>query len=230
MKDQPLVSIIVPNYNGADFLARCIDSVLEQTYDNWELIICDDNSTDYSLEILAKYNNTKILPVIVLEQNQGAAVVRNRCIEVAKGDYIAFLDNDDFWHPEKLEKQIQFMIDNDYGFTYTDYIQFSPDYEKTIRCKKRVSRRILLRNNYILTSTAIYNTTKLGKIYMADIRKRQDWSLFLNILEKTPHAYNLAEPLTHYRKHSKSLSNNKLGLLKYTFDFYNIILLSLIHI
>lgn len=205
-------------------MGQCVESVLAQTYQNWELLICDDNSSDNSLEVLAQYEDPRIPPPIALKVNQGAAEVRNQCIKVAKGDFIAFLDNDDFWHAEKLEKQIDFMTKNGYDFTYTDYVQFSERYEKTIRCKKRVSKRMLLRNNYILTSTVIYNTARLGKIYMANIRKRQDWSLFLNILDKTPYAYNFAEPLAHYRKHSQSLSSNKFGLLKYTFDFYHKVL------
>lgn len=224
MKNNPLVSIIVPNYNGAKFLKECIDSVIAQTYHNWELIICDDNSTDNSLEILTSYMDKRIVRPIALKENKGAAVVRNLCIEAAKGDLLAFLDNDDFWHPEKLEKQVDFMTRNGFDFTYTDYIQFSDSYKKIVRCKKKVSKRIMLRNNYILTSTVIYNAQSLGKIFMTDIRKRQDWSLFLNILDQSGHAHNLPKPLTYYRKHSKSLSNKKLGLLRYTFDFYHEVL------
>ncbi|UJH69042.1 glycosyltransferase family 2 protein [Allomuricauda sp. SCSIO 65647] len=224
MKDSPLVSIIVPNYNGAEFLEECIDSVISQTYKNWELIICDDNSTDGSLEIVCKYKDKRILPPIALKKNQGAAVARNLCIETAKGELLAFLDNDDFWHPEKLKKQVDFMIRNAFDFTYTDYIQFSDSHKKIVRCKERVSKRVMLRNNYILTSTVMYNASSIGKVYMSNIRKRQDWSLFMNILNKSAHAYNLTEPLTHYRKHPKSLSNKKLGLLGYTFDFYHKVL------
>ncbi len=224
IKENPLVSIIVPNYNGAEFLKDCIDSAIAQTYPYWELLICDDNSSDNSLSIVSSFNDKRILPPIALKENKGAAVARNLCIEAAKGDYVAFMDNDDFWHPEKLEKQLAFMSDNDYDFTYTDYIQFSEHYQKEVQCKEMVSKKVMLRNNYILTSTAIYNASSIGKVYMSDIRKRQDWSLFLNILDKTGHAYNLPEPLAHYRKHADSLSNKKLGLLKYTFDFYHKVL------
>lgn len=224
MNDNPLISIVIPNYNGAKFLQQCIDSVIAQTYQNWELLICDDNSNDNSLDILAQYQDKRIMPPIVLKENRGAAIARNYCIEKAKGELIAFLDNDDIWHQDKLKKQVAFMLANDYDFSYTDYIQFSESHEKVVACKKKVTKKIMLRNNYILTSTAIYNVKSLGKVFMADIRKRQDWSLFLNILEKSGSAYNLSEPLTSYRKHSQSLSNKKLGLLKYTFDFYHKVL------
>ncbi|WP_425235168.1 glycosyltransferase family 2 protein [Ulvibacterium sp.] len=224
MKKDPLVSIIVPNFNGAKFLGQCIDSVLAQSYRNWELLICDDNSTDDSLEVITCFDDARIPPPIILTENKGAAVARNECIQAAKGEYIAFLDNDDYWHPKKLEKQLHFMSRNNYHFTYTDYIQFSEHYEKSVACKKHVSRRIMLRNNYILTSTAMYKAAAIGKIYMSDIRKRQDWSLFLNILDQTKKAYNLSEPLAYYRKHSRSLSSKKLGLLKYTYDFYHKVL------
>lgn len=220
----PLVSIVVPNYNGSRYLRECIDSVLAQTYQHWELLVCDDNSTDNSLEILRSYDDLRIAPIITLNTNVGAALVRNHCIKAAKGALIAFLDNDDFWHPEKLEKQVDFMMRNNYDFTYTDYIQFSDIYTKEVACKKKVSKKVMLRNNYILTSTAIYNAKSLGKIYMENIRKRQDWSLFLNILDASGNAYNLSEPLTHYRKHNQSLSNKKMGLLKYTYDFYHLVL------
>lgn len=224
MSKTPLVSIVVPNYNGEKFLKECIDSVLSQTYNNWELIICDDNSVDNSLDIINSYNDSRIISPIVLKENQGAAIARNKAIECVKGSYIAFLDNDDYWAPTKLEEQLKFMINNNYLFTYTDYIQFSGDKRKLVRCIDHVTKRKLLKNNYILTSSVIYYAEKLGKIYMANIRKRQDWSLFINIIEKSQNAYNYSKGLTYYRKHDNSISANKLDLLKYNFYFYHKVL------
>ncbi|MCX2680677.1 glycosyltransferase family 2 protein [Galbibacter sp. EGI 63066] len=224
MNNNPLVSIVVPNYNGKKYLKQCIDSVINQSYNNWELIICDDNSTDDSKEIIHSYQDKRIVPPIMLKQNQGAAVTRNMAIERAKGSFIAFLDNDDYWSPTKLEEQLKFMIENKYLFTYTNYIQFSEHKKRYVKCVNRVTKSKLLKNNYILTSTVMYNAQKLGKIYMANIRKRQDWSLFINIIEKSKYAYNLNKDLTYYRKHKDSISAKKLGLIKYNFNFYHNVL------
>ncbi|SFR58109.1 glycosyltransferase family 2 protein [Maribacter stanieri] len=219
-----LVSIIVPNYNGAKYIEDCINSVLNQTYTNWELIICDDNSSDNSVELINNYNDDRIISPVIHNENKGAAVARNNAIRQATGEFIAFLDNDDYWDPKKLEKQVEFMLDGSYTFTFTDYVQFNTKNKKNIRCKKVVSRNDLLKNNYILTSTVIYNAKKLGKIYMANIRKRQDWSLFINIIEKSEFAYNLPLALSFYRKHEDSISSNKIDLLEYNFNFYNKVL------
>ncbi|WP_027065471.1 glycosyltransferase family 2 protein [Maribacter sp. Hel_I_7] len=219
-----LVSIIVPNYNGAKYIEDCINSVLNQTYTNWELIICDDNSSDNSVELINNYNDDRIISPVIHNENKGAAVARNNAIRQATGEFIAFLDNDDYWDSKKLEKQVEFMLDGSYTFTFTDYVQFNTKNKKNIRCKKVVSRNDLLKNNYILTSTVIYNAKKLGKIYMANIRKRQDWSLFINIIEKSEFAYNLPLALSFYRKHEDSISSNKIDLLKYNFNFYNKVL------
>ena len=137
MNHRPLVSIIVPNYNGASFLNECIDSVLAQTYDHWELVICDDHSTDNSVQLISHYSDKRILPPIVFAENKGAAVVRNAAIAAAEGDMIAFLDNDDYWEPTKLEEQLKFMMSNTYTFTYTDYVQFSSQKSKVVSCKKK---------------------------------------------------------------------------------------------
>lgn len=222
--DIPFVSVVMPNYNGEDFIGQSISSVLAQTYSNWELIICDDCSTDSSLDLIAGFKDSRIRPPLRLETNQGAAVARNKAIEEAKGEFIAFLDNDDYWSSEKLEKQLNFMLRNGYDFTYTDYFQFTNSDSKRIKCRKLVNYKALLKNNYVLTSTVIYNAGNLGKIYMQNIRKRQDWSLFINIVKQSQYGYNLPIPLTYYRRHENSLSANKRTLLKYNFDFYHRVL------
>lgn len=221
---RPLVSIIMPNYNGVDFLEKSITSVINQTYTHWQLVIVDDKSTDSSIKLIEEFKDSRILRPIELEKNMGAAVTRNTGIKAANGKFIAFLDNDDFWVPEKLEKQLKFMVDNNYLFTYTDYMRLSEGNEIQIKCINKVTQQGLLKNNYILTSTVMYNAGVLGKIYMQNIRKRQDWSLFINIIKKSKTAYCLTEPLTYYRKHKNSLSAKKIGLLKYNFNFYNKVL------
>jgi glycosyltransferase involved in cell wall biosynthesis len=214
----------MPNYNGAKFISQSISSVLEQTYPFWELIVCDDKSTDNSLDIIESFKDERIKSPIKMEINQGAAVARNKAIENAKGSYIAFLDNDDHWAPQKLQEQLNFMLDNNFEFTYTDYFQYSNTYTKHIKCKMKVNYHSLLRNNYILTSTVMYNAQSLGKVYMENIRKRQDWSLFINIIKKSGFAHNLPKPLAYYRKHEASLSSSKFDLIKYNFNFYHEVL------
>lgn len=218
-----LVSIIMPNYNGASFLDATIQSVVNQTYENWELIIVDDLSTDDSCQIVENIGDSRIL-LYKLKENQGAAVARNTAIKMAKGQFIAFLDNDDLWSAEKLEKQITFMVQNNYAFTYTDYFYFTETENSLVKCIKKVTYNDLLKNNYILTSSVIYNAEVLGKIYMENIRKRQDWSLFINLIKKSRVAVCLTEPLTFYRKHNNSLSAKKTDLIKYNFSFYNKVL------
>lgn len=120
LTDYGLVSIIMPNYNSDMYIKKTIDSVLAQTYKNWELIIVDDCSTDNSLKIVNSFNDARI-KIIKNEVNSGAAVSRNNALRVAEGKWIAFLDSDDLWTSEKLEKQISFMVDDDLLFSYTDY-------------------------------------------------------------------------------------------------------------
>ena len=118
-----LVSVIMPSYGSEKFISKSIDSVLLQTYDNWELIIIDDCSPDESNKIIKEYlSKDSRIKFVKLEKNSGAAVARNKGIEIAKGRFIAFLDSDDLWLPEKLEKQISFMKDNNLAFTYSSYM------------------------------------------------------------------------------------------------------------
>src|SRR5690606_8876159 len=116
----PLVSVVIPNYNGSNYIFETIQSVINQTYKNWELIIVDDCSTDDSLKIINGIHDPRV-SVVKLQENKGAAVARNTAIEISKGRLIAFLDNDDLWISNKLEKQVGFMLENDLMFTYTDY-------------------------------------------------------------------------------------------------------------
>jgi teichuronic acid biosynthesis glycosyltransferase TuaG len=125
MKTNPLISIITPCYNGALFIAQAIESVIAQTYKNWEMIIVDDCSTDMSLDIALSYAaKDKRIKVLKMEQNSGAALARNKAIKVSRGEYLAFLDSDDIWLPEKIEKQLQFMQKNDSDFSFTEYEHF----------------------------------------------------------------------------------------------------------
>lgn len=125
-----LVSIITPSYNTGRFIAETIESALAQTYGNWEMIIVDDCSTDDTDEVVAGYvKQDSRIRYIRNERNSGAALSRNRALREARGRWIAFLDSDDLWMPEKLERQIQFMEKNGYAFSYTKYEEISEDSE-----------------------------------------------------------------------------------------------------
>ncbi|EKS1847072.1 glycosyltransferase family 2 protein [Cronobacter muytjensii] len=218
-----LVSIIMPSWNSELTIADSINSVIGQTYTNWELIITDDCSSDGTVNLLKDFANKE--PRIKLffnDKNSGAGVSRNNCIKNAKGRFIAFLDSDDMWHAEKLEKQTQFMLDNDYTLTYTHYQKINQRGEITGRIHPPtcVNYSELLKSNVIGCLTAMYDTAEIGKVYMPSIRKRQDMALWLKILEKVDYAWCLPESLALYREGHQSLSSNKIKVLASQWAFY----------
>ncbi len=219
-----LVSIITPLYNSEDFIRKTIESVQSQIYENWEMIVVDDASTDNGVEIVKKYaDKDSRIKLIHLDKNSGGAVARNTAIKVARGKYIAFLDSDDLWHPEKLEKQISFMKENNYAFTFTKYQQMTENgdlLEKYIEVPKKISYRQSLLKNPIGCLTAVYDAEKLGKIYMPHIRKRQDYALWLKILRQEKHGYGLNENLAYYRLREDSVSSDKMSLIGHQWKLY----------
>lgn len=218
MTNQPLVSIITPSYNSENFISETINSVLKQTYQNWELLVTDDGSTDSSTKIIKNFIEQDSRIQLFTIQNGGAAVARNNSIKNAKGIYIAFLDSDDLWLPTKLEKQIAFMERNKYAISYTSYQRMSEIgmlLNDEVSIFKRVSYADMLTSNKIGCLTAIYSTEILGKVYMPLIRKRQDYALWLKILKRTPYAFGLDEVLATYRIREASLSAKKTEMLKW---------------
>lgn len=218
-----LVSIITPVHNSEQFLECCIESVLTQTYENWEHILVDDCSSDNSKAIIESYQEQDPrIKYYGLQENSGAGMARNKGIEFAKGKYIAFLDSDDVWYPEKLEKQLHFMEQNNYHFTFTDYDQINEAGQrlsKVLKCKPIVTYKNALYKNPIGCLTVIYDVDFFGKQYMSSIRKRQDYALWLKLLKKT-NGYGLNECLASYRVGNESISANKLDLLKYEWKIY----------
>ena len=218
-----LVSIITPVHNSEQFLECCIESVLTQTYENWEHILVDDCSSDNSKAIIESYQEQDPrIKYYGLQENSGAGMARNKGIEFAKGKYIAFLDSDDVWYPEKLEKQLHFMEQNNYHFTFTDYDQINEAGQrlsKVLKCKPIVTYKNALYKNPIGCLTVIYDVDFFGKQYMSSIRKRQDYALWLKLLKKT-NGYGLSECLASYRVGNESISANKLDLLKYEWKIY----------
>lgn len=220
---QPLVSIIMPAYNCSTTIKKSIESILAQSYTNWELLITDDNSTDDTTSIINTYaRNDKRIKYWVMKDNSGAGVARNNSISYAEGRFIAFLDSDDLWHPEKLSRQILFMLENNHALTYTAYqkIDNNNNLKSVILPQLKVNHSELLKSNIIGCLTAVYDASLLGKVYMPTIRKRQDMALWLLILQKINFAWGLNEVLAYYREGHDSLSSNKVKILKTQWEFY----------
>lgn len=225
------VSIITPSYNSSKYIYQTVESVLAQTYKNWELIIVDDHSTDDSNKIIEEYcKKDNRIRLIKLKKNVGPALARNRGIEEAKGNYIAFLDSDDLWLPEKLEKQISFMLQNNISLTYSSYYTI----DKNGGCiglrkvKSSISYNDMLKSNHIGNLTGIFNCEKIGKYYMDNVG-HEDYTLWLKIMKKIKYTKGIVEPLAKYRITNSSVSANKLKALKWQWNIYrNIIGLNLL--
>ena len=216
-----LVSIIMPSYNTAKYISDSIESVIAQTYTDWELIIVDDCSTDDSLKVIRSFNDARIV-VLQNEKNSGAAISRNYALREAKGKWIAFLDSDDMWTPEKLEKQIRFMKDNNYSFTFTDYrICLDGEWMPYINTAPNVvNKRKMYDYCYFSTITVMYDREKIGLIQIADLRKNNDYAMWLQAIEKC-NAYRLPECLSYYIKHEGSISSgNKTKLIKWHYKLF----------
>lgn len=221
--NKDLVSVICPTYNCEKFIEETIRSVLSQSYENLELIIVDDCSTDKTVETIKKVKDPRIT-IIINEKNSGAAFSRNAALRCAKGIYVAFLDGDDVWLPNKLEKQLNFMIKNNYLFTYTDYELID---ERSERLKivyfgpKKVTHRKFLQIDYIGTSTVIYKREICPSLQIpSDIYKRNDDALWLT-LSKFADCYRLPGIFSQYRRSNNSISSgSKIKLYKHHVILY----------
>ena len=217
MKDNGLVSVIMPSYNTAKYIGKSIESVIGQTYPYWELIIVDDCSTDDTDSVVNKYLSDTRIRYLKNEKNSGAAISRNYALREAKGKWVAFLDSDDVWLPEKLETQIAFMLENDYKFTCTDYrICLNGQWLPYVYTSPKVITKRKLRNYcYFSTITVMYDREFVGLIQIAPIRKNNDYAMWLRISEKTP-CYRFSQCLSYYIKHENSISSgSKLKLIKH---------------
>ena len=196
-----LVSVIMPSYNTADYINIAIQSVQEQTYKNWELIVVDDCSTDNTDKILLKISDERIR-VLKNETNLGAAASRNRALREAKGQWIAYLDSDDIWSPQKLEKQIAFMKENDYHFSYTRYEEIDSYGLPTniiVSGPKHITRTGMFNYCWPGCLTVMYDAKKIGLIQIEDIKKNNDYAMWLKICKKQD-CYLLDECLGQYRR------------------------------
>lgn len=219
-----LISIITPTYNCERFIGETIESVLKQTYKNWEMIIVDDCSTDNTYEVVKKYaDNDSRIKYYLLEENSGAAVARTKAMQLATGDYMAFLDSDDLWISNKLECQLKFMKENNYNFTCTEYEQIDENgksLNKVIKVKNKTNYNGVLLSCPVGNSTVMYNVSKMGKFQVPNIRKRNDDALWLQMLKKEEYIYGLNNILMEYRIRTNSISSNKLDLVKYHWYLY----------
>ena len=219
-----LISIIMPTYNCAKFIGLTIETVINQTYKNWELVIVDDCSKDNTEEIVNNYiSKDERIKYYKFSTNQGAAKARTKAMELTIGNYMAFLDSDDLWKEDKLEKQIEFMKENNYNFTCTSYEQIDENgnlLNKVIKAKKKANYNRILLDCPVGNSTVMYNVDKLGKFEVPNIRKRNDDALWLQILKKEKYIYGMDEILMEYRIRSNSISSNKIDLIKYHWQLY----------
>ena len=217
-----LVSVIMPSYNTADYIGDSIRSVLAQTYKNWELLIVDDCSKDNTDEVVASFADARIR-YLKNERNSGAALSRNRALREAKGRWIAFLDSDDMWDAQKLERQLTFMEEHSYAFTFTDYrvqvnghilpyLYIGPDV---------VNKRKIYDYCYFSTITVMYDRDAVGLVQIENLRKNNDYAMWLQIAEKVVF-YRFPECLSTVVKRENSVSSgSKLKLIKWHYRLFH---------
>lgn len=222
-----LISIIVPVYNVEKFIRETMDSVLAQTYRYWELLLVEDGSSDGSANVIADYMEEKKEPRIRLIRqpvNQGAAKARNRGLKEAVGRYIAYLDSDDLWVPEKLERELAFMKEKDAAFVFTGY-EFADENGvgtgKVVRVPETLTFKQALSNTTIFTTTVMFDTEKIPKeLLEMPVIKSEDTALWWKVLKQGYTAYGLDENLVKYRRAGRSLSSNKLEAVRRIWNLY----------
>ena len=221
--EKPLVSIVVPAHNAAEFIDDTIHSVLGQTYEDFELIVVDDASSDATLEVVEQFSDARIR-VIKCKRNGGAAKARNRGVLAARGRYICFLDADDLWQPDKLERQLEFMKETGAAFSFTSYVFADANGRpngKVVRVPATITYKQALKNTTIWTSTVMFDMKKLSKkdILMPDV-KSEDTATWWKVLRKVDCAFGMREVTAIYRRSGKSLSSNKLVAIKRIWNLY----------
>lgn len=223
--EEQKVSIIVPVYNGAEFLEETIASVRNQTWQNWELLLVDDCSKDQSYEIMKRLaaEDERIVP-LQQEQNGGAARARNRGVMEASGRYIAFLDADDLWMPDKLTREMEFMDKTEAGFVFSGY-EFADEkgigLGKVVRVPETINYRQALQNTTIFTSTVLFDTDRIPReLIQMPLVKSEDTALWWKLLRKGYIAHGLNENLVLYRRSAGTLSSNKLEAVRRIWYLY----------
>ena len=222
MKD--LVSILTPTFNAEKFIRATIKSVQEQTYENWEMILVDDASTDNTVSIIEDFaQRANRIQLFKFSENRGNGFARNAALDKATGKYIAYLDADDLWFPSKLEKQIQFLNANNLHFTFSYYDSIDEEgnnLNRRVESPNPLIYKQLFFCNYVGNLTAIYDADYFGKIILETSQKRQDWRLWLTILKQIKTAEVVPESLAFYRIRKDSISSSKIKLIKHNFGVY----------
>lgn len=221
---EKLVSIIMPSYNTGRYIGETIKSVLAQTYRNWELIIIDDCSTDDTEHIVAEFTKDERIRFFKNKKNSGAAVSRNKALRMAKGKWIAFLDSDDLWKPDKLEKQIRFMEKRGYHFSYTNYQEIDESGRALnimVTGPRKITKTGMFHYCWPGCLTVMYDAEAVGRLQIADIKKNNDYAMWLKICKKET-CYLLAENLASYRRGRKGSisSHNYKSLIKWHYRLY----------
>jgi len=212
--NQISVDIILPNYNSSPYIEKTLNSIVDQSFKNWKLLIVDDNSNDETKNIIKRYILNKKIKIIWLKKNKGVGFCRNLAMRNSKSEYIAFIDSDDIWEKEKLSKQLDFMIKNKYYFTYTNYLPFKSEKEqhnlKEIRPEKFFTFETFIRNTSIATSTMIIKKSLIGNTKFSNTKFCEDYFFKCKILKKVNYAYCLSDSLMKYRIRKDSLQSNKI--------------------
>ena len=212
----PEVSIITPCYNSSKFLQQTIDSVLNQTFTDWEWLITDDKSTDNSVEIIRKVNDERI-KLTVAEKNGGAGHARNLSLEKASGRFITFLDADDFWEPNFLEEMVSFMKKENAELAYSNYSRCDENLTPKIEdftADKNVTFNNLLKTCRLSLLSSMYDSQRVGKEFFPEGSKREDHVMWLNLLKKIPVGKPLPKTMAKYRMHASSISRKKTNIIK----------------
>ena len=223
MAATPLVSVVTPVWNAAATLPAAVASVRAQSLADWELILVDDASTDGSRELARGLAaGDPRIRLIERATNGGAAAARNDAIRAARGRLVAFLDADDRWYPEKLARQAEFMAEHGHALVFSAYRRVDAAGRPlgVVRPPPRVSREQLLRGNVIGCLTAVYDSAVFGRAEMPEIRRRQDYGLWLRLLRQVAYAHALPEVLADYRVRPASLSGGKLAAARATWTLY----------
>ncbi len=210
-----LVSIIMPSYNSALTISESIDSILIQSYENWELLIIDDHSSDTSIEVINCYIKDPRIKLLKNHFLKGAAGARRTGIELSNGRYIAFLDSDDVWHSTKLEMQIEFMMKNNFAFTYTNYSTFKRDIiqvNKKVKSPKFINYNTLIKCCNIGCLTVVLDKNKFENFEYGH-HPKEDYAFWLKLLKQIECGYNLNIDLAYYRISDNSLSSKKFNEL-----------------
>lgn len=218
MNATPLISIITPNYNCAKFISETIESVIAQDYQNWEMLIQDDCSSDNSYEIALEFaKRDSRIKVERNPSNSGAAVTRNNAIRRSQGEYLAFLDSDDLWLPSKLSRQLKFMMDNSCDFSFTKYEHVDEDGKsllKQAQVTKSLNYGKLMMHCWPGCLTVMYKQDLDNKIYAEDVKKNNDHALFLRVMKQCKNGMGFDECLAMYRIRKGSISRNTFKVLQ----------------